>query len=172
MIPGCAPNLGSASKVDEGVPDRREQQRGHRGDILAPQRIEVVGNGEDDMVMIAGEEAGALRRQPALDLDERALWTGPMPTGVVPDARHMAVRAGLDMTTEGRRSALHDGPGRFADVRRQGMRLLVGRIRVLKNGLECEGKPSVLHPCGIGLVSYAFYDITPTIPATSGSSNH
>ena len=75
-----------------------------------------MGQGEDDMVMITGQEPRLLHGQPALSLEVRTLRTGPMPTGVVPDARHMAVRTGLDMTSEDRRPALHDGVCGSADV--------------------------------------------------------
>src|SRR4030095_5009824 len=60
------------------------------------------------------------------------LRTGPMPTRVVPDACHMAVRTGLDMTAEYRRPALHDGACGPADVGGQGMRLCIRG----KGGLE------------------------------------
>ena len=153
-----------------GVTYGLKQECRHQGDLLTPQRIEVVGDGKDDMGMIAGEEAGALRRQPALDLDERALGAGAMPTGVVPDTADVAVGAGLDMAAAGRRTTLQDGVRGFAYVGGQGMRLLERGIRVLKNGLECNkrhGRPHRLP----GVIGFFFYSITSTIPAASGSSN-
>jgi hypothetical protein len=95
-----------------------------------------MGQGENAMVMITGQEPRLLEGKPALGLEVRALRTGPMPTRVVPDARHMAVRTGLDMTAEDRRPALHDGAGGSADVGGEQVRLLVGWKRVLEDGLE------------------------------------
>jgi hypothetical protein len=48
----------------------------------------------------------------------------------------VAIRAGLDMAPEGCGPALHDGARGSPDVTRQRMRLLVGRIRILEDGLE------------------------------------
>src|SRR5512132_435883 len=95
-----------------------------------------MGQGEDDMVVITPQEPRLLEREPALGLEVRTLRTGPMPTGVVPDARHMAVRTPLDMAAQRRRATLHDGPRGAPDVSGQGMRLFVGGKRVLENRLE------------------------------------
>src|SRR4029434_10464799 len=62
--------------------------------------------------------------------------TGPMPTRVVPDARHVAVGTGLHMATEGRRPALHNGARGSADVREQEMRLLIRGKGVLEDRLQ------------------------------------
>ena len=69
------------------------------------------------MIMVTSQEPRPLQGQPALGLEIGTLGTRPMPTGVVPDARHMAVGTGLHMAAEGRRPALHNGVGGSADVR-------------------------------------------------------
>src|SRR4030095_1690531 len=91
---------------------------------------------EDDMVMVTGQEPRVLEGQPALGLEVRALRTGPVPTGVIPDAGHMTVRTRLHMSTEGSSPALHEGMRGSPDVTRQRMRLLVGQIRIFEDGLE------------------------------------
>ena len=103
------------------VPHRLKEQRTHHGDIGQPERVEIMGQREDDMVMVTGEQPRLLEREPALGLEVRALGAGAMPTGVVPDTRHMAVGARLDMATERGSPTLHDGPGGFADVGGQRM---------------------------------------------------
>src|SRR5262249_15645931 len=83
-----------------------------------------------------GQEPCLLEGQPALSLEVGALRTGPMPTRVVPDTRHVAVRTGLDMTAEERRPTLHDGACGPADVGRERVRLLLARKPLLQDGLE------------------------------------
>ena len=61
--------------------------------------------GEDDMVMGAIKQAGALRRKPALDLDLVTLRAGAVATGVVPHPFDMAFRAGLDVAAQRRSTA-------------------------------------------------------------------
>jgi hypothetical protein len=58
------------------------------------------------------------------------------PTRVAPDTCDVVVEAPLDMATERGSPALHDRPGRFANMRRQRMYLLVRGKRVLEDGLE------------------------------------
>src|SRR3989442_11673086 len=80
-----------------------------------------MGQREDDMVMVTRQKPGLLEREPPLSLERRALRTRPVAARIVPDTRDMAVRAGLDMATEGRGPALHDGARGSADVGGQGM---------------------------------------------------
>src|SRR5262245_46138266 len=88
------------------------------------------------MIVVTRQEPCLLHSQPALRLEVGTLWARPMPTGVVPDARHMAIRTGLHMAAEDRRPALHDGARSFADVRGQGMGLFVGRKGILEDRLQ------------------------------------
>src|SRR5262245_41780410 len=122
--------------------------------------------------MVTRQQPGTLHGQPALGLEIGALRTGAMPTRVVPDARHMAVRTGLDMAAERGRAALHDGARRAPDVGGKRMGLLVGRIRVLKNGVQRHERQRS-RPSGDGpsMSGFFFYRITPTIPTDSGYSN-
>src|SRR5215813_6482269 len=95
-----------------------------------------MGQREDDMVMVTGEQPHLLEREPALGLKVRALGAGAMPTRVVPDTRHMTVGARLDMAAERGGATLHDGTGRFPDMGGQQVGLLVSRKRVLEDGLK------------------------------------
>src|SRR5262245_34136364 len=128
-----------------------------------------MGQGEEDMVMITGQEPRLLHSQPALGLEVGTLRARPMPTRIVPDARHMAVRTGLDMTTESRRPALHNGAGGSADVGGKRVRPLVGGKRVLEDGLERHEGHRCLRLRLMVWEQCAVPDsITPAIPATSG----
>jgi hypothetical protein len=98
----CPKILGVRQQGTQGVADRLQQQRRHHRDVGQPQQVELMGQGEDDMVMITGQEPCLLEGEPALGLEVRALRTGPMPTGpmptgVVPDAGHMAIGTRLHM---------------------------------------------------------------------------
>ena len=117
------------------------------------------------MVMVTGQQPRLLESQPALGLEIGALGTGPMPTRVVPDARHMAVGTRLDMTAQRGRPALHDGARGFADVGGQRMGLLVGGKRVLEDRLQRDERHRCLRTYGIRASSGVLYSITPTIPA-------
>src|SRR5207244_10975490 len=123
-------------EIKHGLPHRVKQQRGHRRHVGQPQRIEVMGQGEDHMVMVTSQQPGLLVGQPMLSLEIGALWTGPVSTGVVPDACHMAVGTRLYMTAQYGRPALHTGARGSADVAGERMGLLVGGERVLADGLQ------------------------------------
>ena len=59
-----------------------------------------MGHGKDDMVMVAGQQAGFLFGQPALNLQPGTLRTQPVPTGIVPDAFNMPIGTGLHVSTQ------------------------------------------------------------------------
>src|SRR5262249_56626614 len=100
------------------------------------QRIEVMWEREDAMIMVTGQQPGALQGQPAFGLEVRTLGAGAMPTGVVPDAGHMPIRAGLDMAPQHGSAALHDRAGRAADMAGQGGGLGGGGESNLENGFQ------------------------------------
>jgi len=54
------------------------------------------------MGVIAGQQPRLLSGQPALDLEPRTWRTQSVPTGVVPDAFDMPLRAGLDVAPQAR----------------------------------------------------------------------
>ena len=113
--------LGIREQGAQSVAYGLKQQGGHHRHVGQPERVQVMRQGADHVIMVTGQQPGALQGQPPLGLEVRALRTRPVPTGVVPDARHMAVRTGLDMATERRGPTLHDGTRRSAHVGGQGM---------------------------------------------------
>src|SRR5882672_10241665 len=110
--------------------------------------------------MVTGQQPRSLEGQPTLGLEIRALGTRPVVTGVVPDARHMAVRTRLDMAAQGCGPALYDGARGFADVRGQGMGLFVGRKGVLEDRLERDERHRCLRTRGIGPFSGCFFTVS------------
>ena len=106
--------------------------------------------------MVTSQQPGLLEGEPMLGLEIGALWTGPVPTGVVPDARHMAVRTRLDMTAQRGRPALHEGARGFADVRGQGMGVFIGGKGVLEERLQRDERHQCLRTSGNGASSGCF----------------
>src|SRR5215471_5240987 len=95
-----------------------------------------MGQGEDDMVMITGQEPRLLEGEPALGLEVRTLRTGAVAARIVPDTGDVAIGARLDMTAQGGRSAPDEGMRGSAHVGRQGMTLLIGGKGVLEDRLQ------------------------------------
>jgi hypothetical protein len=141
--------LGVAQQGAQCVPHRLKQQRAHDRHIGQPQGVEIMGQGEDHVIMVTGQEPRLLENQPALGLEVRTLRTRPVPTGVGPDARHVAVETGLDMAPEGRGPALHDGARGFADVGGQGMGTFVLGIAQAEDILQGQKPHAVLPRVGL-----------------------
>jgi hypothetical protein len=94
-----------------------------------------MGQGEDDMVMRAGQQAGLLLGQPALDL-QPGIWRAySMFTGIIPDPFQMPLRTGLDMTTEQGCTTRQHRLDRMTNISRQSMALLKHFITLLQNTL-------------------------------------
>jgi hypothetical protein len=125
--------LGVGQQGAQGIADRLKQQRRHHRDIGQPQRIQLMREGKDHMVMVTRQQPRLLEGQPTFGLEIRALGTRPVPTRVVPDTGDVAVRTRLDMATQRRGPALHDSARGGADVGRQGMALLIGGKGVLED---------------------------------------
>src|SRR5499425_2606503 len=100
------------------------------------------------MIMVTRQEPRPLQGQPAFSLEIRAWGTGAMPARVVPHTGDVAVGARLDMAAQGCGPALHDGARGFADVRGQGMALLIGRKGVLEDRLERDERHRYLRTRG------------------------
>src|SRR6266699_2369248 len=121
-----------------------------------PHSTEPVPQCEDDVVMVTGQQPGALERQPTLGLEVRALGAGAMPTRIVPDPHHMAVRACLDMATERGGATLHNGVRGFADVSGQGMGVFIGGKDVLEDHLQRDERHRGLCTSGLRASSGCF----------------
>ena len=75
-----------------------------------------MGDGEDDVVVVAGKESGGLLLEPSLDLDVGAQGAGAMFAGVVVVALEMAFGTCLDVSSQSWGAAIHDAPGGAIEV--------------------------------------------------------
>lgn len=128
--------LGGAQQGTPRVARGLKQQRAHHRHIGQPQGMQIMGQREDHMGVITGEQPRLLESQPALSLERGALGTGPVPTRIVPDAGHVAIRTGLDMLPEGRGPALHDGTRGAPNVAGQRMSAFIVGIARTKDVLQ------------------------------------
>ena len=90
-----APIRGGCQQGAQGIAHGLQQQGGQHRHLGQPQGIAVMGQGEEDMGVITGQEPHLSESQPALGLERRAWGTRSVATGVVPDAGPMAVRTRL-----------------------------------------------------------------------------
>jgi hypothetical protein len=148
--------LGIREQLDHAIAHRLKQERTHHRHVSQPQWVEVMRERKNHMVVITGQKPRLLESQPALGLKVGALRARPVPTRVVPDARHMAIRTGLDMSSEYRRSALHEGACGSTDVGGQGMRLLIRRKGVLEDRLQRDERHWCLRTYSIRISSGGF----------------
>jgi len=119
-----------------------------------------VGQRENHVVVVTGQEPGPLEGQPALSLEVGTLRTRPVSTGVVPDPGDVAVGTGLDMASEGRRPALHDGARSSTDVGGQGMRLGIRGKGVLEDRLQGHEGHQCLRTRAMGPSSGWFFTVS------------
>src|SRR5262249_50146066 len=115
-----------------------------------------MGQGEDDMIMVTGQQPCALEGQPALGLEIRALRTGAMPARVVPDAGDVTVGTRLHMAPQRRRPVLHDRAGGFPDMGGQRVQRLVSGKSVLEDRLERDECHRCLRTYGLRASSGCF----------------
>jgi len=87
-------------KIKQRLFHALEKQIAKPADIGEIDVVELMRNGEDDMVMITAEQPVLLLDQPAFDLDIGASGTYAVFTGIVPVPGKVAVGAALDMTAE------------------------------------------------------------------------
>jgi len=98
---------------------RPEQQTRHGGGVETPQRQQFMGDGEDQVMMGAIEQAGPLPFQPLLGADLVTLGAAAVLTGVVPDAVQVTLVTALDVAAEHGRPAGGNLPGRPPVMGRQ-----------------------------------------------------
>jgi len=106
---------GIGGELEQGVARAVEAQIPEGSVVGRPQEREVVGNGEDEVMMRAPEQGGRLPRQPALHANERAARAVAVPAGVVPHADEVTVRAAGDVAAQRGRAAVEDGAVRGGD---------------------------------------------------------
>jgi hypothetical protein len=132
----CADMFWIREELEEGIPYALEEEAGHLPDVEEPEIIELMGDGEDDVVMAAGEKSLLLPFQPLRDLCPFALRAEAMAAGVVPMPLIVAFRTCFHVTAEFGGSAHHQRTRRLADVERKRMGLLVGQIRKCDDMLD------------------------------------
>jgi hypothetical protein len=125
--------LGVSEEAEESVTGAAEEKIGHRLAVVSPQGQELVGEGEDHLVVIRGEEKLALSVQPLLELVQGALGAGSVTAGVVPDAVDMTVHADLRMPPECRGPASHECLARPMQIEREAMSPAVLRETCLED---------------------------------------
>ena len=93
-----------------------------------PDLVELMGDGEDHVVMAARKEPFLLPFQPLGDLRPLALRAEAMAAGVVPVALIVAFGTGFHVTAQFGGATHHEGTGSLADVVGERMGLLIRRI--------------------------------------------
>lgn len=76
---GSAHVLGIGEKLPQRITCTVEQDVAHEANVEQPERIELFGNGEDDVDVLAVKKTRLCVAKPLLNLDEGALRTRPMP---------------------------------------------------------------------------------------------
>ncbi len=99
-----------ASHVVQGLRDGGEEQAIAESGISAEQGVERVGHGEDDVVVLDGQQMLLLSVEPAELLAALAFGTMPIPAGVVGDLLVIAAVALVDVTAERRCATAEDSP--------------------------------------------------------------
>lgn len=134
-----------SEQCQEGISDASKEQRVHRAPIVVPERLELVGDGEDDVVVIARQNLRPPCLEPAIDADPCTLRARTMSARVVVDACLVALWAAPHMTPECRGPTLTDGTRRAMDVRRQATRACVTLEAALEDVLQ---RDHALHRAG------------------------
>jgi hypothetical protein len=131
--------LGVCEQLEQRVADGREEEMTQQRSIGLPQGLELVGDGEDDVEVVAGQQLSRPGLEPAVDLDVGALRARAVPAGVVVDADRVAVGTGADVAPERGGAALLNGASRLVDVERQATRACVACEALLEDPLERDG---------------------------------
>lgn len=126
----CTQVLRIGEQLRERLAHRGEQQLRHRGAVAAPQRVQLVRDGEDQVMVRARQEPRALALKPPLDRQPLALRTDALVTGVVERPFDVPLRAAAHVATELRRAAPSDPVRGAMHVRRQPVALGV-RLEML-----------------------------------------
>ncbi len=129
----------------QGAGGRCEQRRRKRLAIESPQRVQIVGNGKDDVVVRASEQALRPTIEPLFACKQSALRTTSMSTRVVDDALLVALGAANDMPTERHRTTRQDVVGGVPHVFGKPCRLGKPRERTTKDVLHQNAQDSPHH---------------------------
>jgi len=94
--------------VVQRLRDRGKEQAIAASGISAEQGVECVGHGEDDVVILDGQQMLLLSFEPAALMAALAFGTVPIPAGVVGNLAVIAAVALMDVTAELRGTAVED----------------------------------------------------------------
>jgi hypothetical protein len=95
--------------VVQRLRDRGKEQAIATSGISAEQGVKCVGHGEDDVVILDGQQMLLLSFEPAELMAALAFGTVPVPAGVVGNLAVIAAVALMDVTAERRGTAVEDG---------------------------------------------------------------
>lgn len=123
-------------ELEERATGALEEDAGHRPGIPLPEDAQLGGQGEDDVVVIAGQDLPLLLFQPLLDLKVGALGAGAVAAGVVPDLGMVPFGADFGMAAEGGRATAQEIPNGSLLVCREAMGFEEVCEPGLKHGLE------------------------------------
>jgi hypothetical protein len=105
-----------------------KQPLGHRVDGGPPALVELMRDGADDMIGLAGQPPGLLTPQPALDLQPRTWRAQAVATRVLPEALDMPLWTRLDVSTQHGGATRQHRPHRSTHMVGQRVAALIGRI--------------------------------------------
>lgn len=107
----CTKVLGVEEELEKGIPHAGKEEGGHAPDVLKPDLVEFMGDGEYQVIMTAGKKPFLLPFQPLGDLRPLALRAEAMAAGVVPVSLIVAFRTGFHMAAQFGGSADHERTG-------------------------------------------------------------
>ena len=121
-----------AQQFSQRVAHRGEEDPRHRNAIERPRHVQLMRDGEDQVVVRAGKRPRLLRFEPAFGRDRLALRAAALVTRVVPGACDVPFGATLDVAAQRDGAAVRQPVGGAMDIQRQPMRLGVACEVLLK----------------------------------------
>ena len=152
----CAQAFGIGGDLVERLCDGVKQHAVHDSLVGQGQRVECIGQGENNMEVLDGKQFFGAVRHPLRAGNALTLGTVPVAAGVVGDAPVLALVARFDVTTQGRGAAGDDGAQDAPLLAAKGVKAMAvasNHIRQLQRGtLECgsHGKGGVGVDWGVG----------------------
>jgi hypothetical protein len=87
-------------QLKQGGPCTLKKKLDHEPSVQPPKPVQLTGNGEDHMEMIASQKPCPLLLQPPLFWQMRTLRTRAMSAGVIPHPFHVTVGTFLNVSTQ------------------------------------------------------------------------
>lgn len=112
--------------------------------------MELLGDGEDDVVILDGEDVLLPRLDPAGLVEGLALGAVTISAGVIPDLLMPTAVAGLDMAAERRRAAARDRADGAFLLRRELQKLIAVRAEDVGQFQATGGRTGSVHVQRLG----------------------